>query len=201
MKKKTIATGLALLTAMIGLSTSQSQSAEAAAPDKTATVNYVKGYGIATWRDVQTASSVTGHYLPTESQWLVNTTVTGADGQPWYLVGNNEWASSKYYDLGNENSVQDLDAIVKMEKNDYYDTQFIYSSPLIPEISTVTSPFGTEYKTFSKRVVGGNAWYEIGKNQWVKDICATIKSEKSRGNKTFFEPTDYRKGPNPYQGE
>ncbi|KRN04822.1 hypothetical protein [Holzapfeliella floricola] len=191
MKKKTIISGLALLTAMIGLSTSQSQSAKAAAPDKTATVNYVKGYGIVTWRDVQTASSVTGHYLPTESQWLVNTTVTGADGQPWYLVGNNEWASSKYYDLGGENSVQDLDAVIKIEADvDSRGTETLLSAVGFRGNKATGRVYpNMEYKVQSRRLVRGEAWYELGKDQWLRASMATIKTEKSRGNKLISEPS------------
>lgn len=36
--------------------------------NKVATVNYVKGYGIATWANVQSQANITGHYLPTNSQ-------------------------------------------------------------------------------------------------------------------------------------
>lgn len=187
MKKTTLVSGLALLTAAIGLSASQSNTTHAATPDKTATVNYVSGYGIATWGNVQTNPQVTGHYLGTSTQWLVNTTVKGTDGRSWYLVGNNEWASEQYYDLGNENSSQALDATITINYKPGFSVN-VWTSPAMTGTNGQVK-HGSDYKTTQRQVVNGKTWYQIGANQWISGDYATIKNEASRGQKTFSNAT------------
>ncbi|MEJ6349035.1 SLAP domain-containing protein [Holzapfeliella sp. He02] len=187
MKKSHILSGLALASAFIGLSFTKPNTAEAATPDKTATVNYVSGYGIATWGNVQSNANVTGHYLPTNSQWLVNTTVTGANGRSWYLVGNNEWASEQYYDLGNENSSQSLDATITINYKPGLSVN-IWTSPAMTGTNGQVK-HGADYKTTQRQVVSGKTWYQIGANQWISGDYAKIKNESSRGQKVFSSAT------------
>ncbi|MGX4645727.1 hypothetical protein [Holzapfeliella sp. JNUCC 80] len=151
--------------------------------NKVATVNYVKGYGIATWANVQSQASITGHYLPTKSQWLVNTTVKGFNNHSWYLVGNNEWASEKYYDLGNENSIQNLDAIVV---TDCDTPTYSFANGKSGQVTGYLKK-GEQYKTYKRQVSSGITLYQLGENQWVCPV--SLLSEKNRGEKTFFAPS------------
>lgn len=191
------------------------QTQAATAPDHTATVNYVKGYGITTWKDVGTTSEPVGHYLSTGSQWLTNdinsdifpmgntramtailppSIVYGGLNHPgnpfWYLVGNNEYASSKYYDVGGENSTQALNAVVVADQSSQ-----LWSSPTDSKFNIAGSPTtptgfvdaGTSWQAFNRQVVDGKTWYQIGQKQWLDGTKAHIQSEQSRDDKTFTE--------------
>lgn len=149
-----------------------------------ATVNYVSGYGIATWSNVQTNPQVTGHYLPTGSQWIVNTTVKGTDGRSWYLVGNNEWASEQYYDLANENSTQDLNGVLRVNYKPEYNIN-VWTEASTNSTAAKKVQHGSEYKVQSRKVVNGKTWYSIGNNQWIQGEYAILRSEQGRGNKFF----------------
>lgn len=195
MKKTILFSGLALLATTAGLATAQVKPVQAGItvtvykrvlgdPDKTAIVSYAKGYGIATWRNVETNPQPTNHYLPTDSQWKISQTVKGADGRSWYLVGNNEWASEQYFDLGNEDSHQDLDAVIKI-KDQPFRTVVWYGPNDSRDVGGLMLSSNSEYKTYQKLIEGGRLWYQVGLHQWIQGNYADIVSEKSRGQKVF----------------
>ncbi|MEJ6348832.1 hypothetical protein R4Y45_06330 [Holzapfeliella sp. He02] len=215
MNKKQIGLGLVCAVAVSLMTQTHSPVQAATAPDHTATVNYVTGYGITTWKNVGTTPEPVGHYLATGSQWLTNdinsdifpmgntramtvilppSIVYGGLNQPgkpfWYLVGNNEYASSKYYDVGGENSAQALNAVVVATQTSPLwsapkDSKFNQIGTPITQTGTVAS--GSQWRTFERQVVSGKTWYQVGQNQWLEGTHAQIKSEDARDDKTFNE--------------
>lgn len=181
MKKSYLVSGLALATAAFGLTLSQpQQEAQAKAIyDKTATSNYVDGFGPATWKSVNGQFEPSGHYLNNGTKWRV-TEITSPDNYSlWYGVGNGEYANSQYFDLGNEISYQELNAVVKVTQQG--------QAPLVSSTQQVVGsvPAGSEWQTSMRFVNNGQVFYLVGPNQWVSANDASIVSETSRGQKGF----------------
>lgn len=187
MKRKKLASMVLGTILLSSLSISSNSTNQVQASVNKATVNYVEGYGIATWKNIQGQAQTTGHYLPTDSQWIVNTTTKGQDNRSWYLVGNDEWASEQYYDLADENSTQQLNAIVTINYVPTYSVN-VWSSPTESANVTGKVKHGNDFKVFQKKVINGQVWYELGANQWLNGKYAQIKVETSRGQKTFQSP-------------
>lgn len=149
--------------------------------NKVATVNYVKGYGISTWRNVD--ETPTGHYLPTGSQWIVNHMSMFEDNTFWYLVGNNEWVSDKYYDIKQDCAEQKMNAVITIKNPKIFRRGVPIFSDTINYNQTGFVNFDNDYRVFSRQVLGGETWYQVGQNQWIEGQYADIKSEVSRDNK------------------
>jgi hypothetical protein len=65
------------------------------AVNKNVTVNYVKGYGIALWRD-NAGKQFAHRYLATGSRWHVSEEVTQVNGQRFLKVGTDQWIDARY---------------------------------------------------------------------------------------------------------
>ncbi|KRM72436.1 SLAP domain-containing protein [Lacticaseibacillus brantae] len=62
----------------------------------TATIRYVKGYGVALWTNYTAAKKViTGRKLLDGTKWHV-TQVAGIGSQVWYNLGGNQWVDGRY---------------------------------------------------------------------------------------------------------
>ncbi|MEJ6348681.1 hypothetical protein R4Y45_05530 [Holzapfeliella sp. He02] len=175
MKKTTIISGLAVATAAIGLSFTQTGSETQAREifDKTATANYVKGFGVSTWQlDSNHHFQPTGHYLPTDSAWKIidiESEMVGDIEKLWYKVGNNEYVDSNYFDLGNETAKQEMDGIVQVKADAAESGNF---------------KRGTTWKVFARQIGDNQSYYNVGNNTWIGSSSVELISENSRKQKT-----------------
>ncbi|KRN04824.1 hypothetical protein FC86_GL001181 [Holzapfeliella floricola DSM 23037 = JCM 16512] len=167
----------------------------------TATVNYVKGYGISTWKNVD--ETPTRHYLPTGTQWIVNHVSMLTDNSFWYLVGNNEWASAKYYDLNHEYNNQKMNAVITIKNTNTFRKGVPIFSDTTSYNQTGFVKFNNDYQVFSRQLVNGKNWYNVGQNQWIEGQYADIKSEVSREDKVYPDnlPDVNQKNYNFYQNK
>ncbi|MGX4645282.1 SLAP domain-containing protein [Holzapfeliella sp. JNUCC 80] len=174
MKKTTIISGLAVATAAIGLSFAQTGSDTQAREifDKTATANYVKGFGVSTWQlDSNHHFQPTGHYLPTDSALKIidlEAEMVGNAEKLWYKVGNNEYVDSDYFDLGNETAKQEMDGIVQVKADAVESDNF---------------KRGTTWKVFGRQISGNQSYYNVGNNTWIGSSAVELISENSRKRK------------------
>lgn len=87
---------LATTIAVTGVVVSNSlKPVKAEAAGVIAKVNYVPGYGIAVWNNIN-GGHTTGQYLPHGSRWVVVKTSYDKQGRLWYDLGHNHWVLASY---------------------------------------------------------------------------------------------------------
>lgn len=101
----------------------KAESAEINVSNKKGIIAYIKGAGVAVWRDAG-SYVITGKYLPNGSAWDIEK-YQDKNGQRWYDLGHNQWLSGKY-----------LVVVDTTKKSNYLNT------PWISQYSPVFAPWG-----------------------------------------------------------
>lgn len=146
------------------------------------TINYVLNKGVHTYRYSSPNFNEQPRLLLTDSK---NKPISyGEDNKKnrWYLLDNNEWVSSRYADKFDENSNQTIDAIIYS----YKDSQLLYNPRFDTSKTGGIFPAGMEKVVNHREIVNGKTYYQINDGNWVSGDSSYIKSETSRGEKTFI---------------
>ncbi|WP_062325071.1 hypothetical protein [Holzapfeliella floricola] len=80
---------------------------------------------------------------------------------------------------------------------------FLFFSDTTSYNQTGFVKFNNDYQVFSRQLVNGKNWYNVGQNQWIEGQYADIKSEVSREDKVYPDnlPDVNQKNYNFYQNK
>jgi hypothetical protein len=179
MKKSILITTLAAFGLMGAVQMSGNKQISAAMtsntiPKTTATVDYVKGYGIAL-----TKNGKRSKIIKTGTRWTTKKKVY-ANGQTYYDLGGGQLANIKYMTITNENSGQTYKGTFHLA----------YSSAVFRtaggKYAGRSLKANTNWQATKQRIIDGKAYVNIGGSNWVKKANGYLKSDKGRGNKTFY---------------
>jgi hypothetical protein len=178
MKKGIYRTALVALGAMITMGVSAPAFAHAGTgvkeiPATTATVDYVKGYGIGLIQN--------GHFdkkVPTGSRWRTHQT-SKMNGHVYYDLGGGQLGDSRYLTISGENSTQVYKGVFHLSYS-----AAVFSSAA-GKYAGRSLKANSNWKVFKQTLVNGKAYLNIGGNNWVKKANGYLKSDGGRGNKTF----------------
>lgn len=152
------------------------------------------GYGqVELWSNINGNRTRESNSLTSGSSWGIGNMITASDGQRYYKVGGNEYASVNQMDTTTENSKQKLTGDVKSGAgNGNY--VLLYTNPL--KGARVVKNRGlmkhTEWYTDQRVIVNGEVYYRVATNEWTKGSDSQLISEKYRGDKVFLSNSDQR---------
>lgn len=147
----------------------------------TATVDYVKGYGIGLIQN--------GHFdknVPTGSHWKIHRTVS-MNGRIYYDLGGGQLGDSRYLTISGENSTQTYKGVFHLS---YSSAVF---SAAAGEYAGRSLKANSNWKVFKQTLVNGKSYLNVGGNNWIKKSNGYLKSDSGRGNKTFGQPVSVSK--------
>ncbi|MCI1290726.1 MAG: glucosaminidase domain-containing protein [Lactobacillus sp.] len=138
-------------------------------------INYKPNYGIAVWAQPG-KGVIKGKYLPHASAWKTYG-YAYVNGHKWYNLGGNQWIDSAYVSStpvakpaqtkkkSQSYQVTKINGIVKVN---YLTGQSIvvWSQPGAKPTKKYL-PTGSSWKFFGMTWYQGEAWYNLGGNQWV----------------------------------
>lgn len=180
MKRTALFTTLAVALG-VGITTTATHTVSAA-DQGVGTVNYVKGFGIALWK--QPGAQPTARRLTADTSWLVSAGQKAANGRYYFNLGGSQYVDSAYFDLNTESSSQSLNGVGRV----FYTPGFgiaLWNAPNGKAIAGRTLPHWSAWKITSRKVVNGQSWYELGRNQWIQGKYFKLIKETKRGNKQF----------------
>lgn len=180
MKKASLFTALAVALGL-GVTTATTHAVNAA-NQGVGTVNYVKGYGIALWK--QPGAQPMAKHLGADTSWLVSAGQKAANGRYYFNLGGSQYIDSAYFDLNTESSSQSLDAVGRVFYTPGYGIA-LWNAPNGKAIAGRTLTHWSSWRIMSRQVVNGKSWYELGRNQWIDGRYFKLIKETKRGNKTF----------------
>jgi hypothetical protein len=144
-----------------------------AIPKTTATVDYVKGYGI-----TLTKNGKRGKSIQTGTRWTTKKKVYSG-GQIYYDLVGGQLANIKYMTITGENSVQTYKGVFHLA----YNSAVLRSAA--GKYAGRSLKANTNWQVFKQTMVDGKAYLNLGGNNWIKKANGYLKSDKGRGNKTF----------------
>ncbi|KRM71650.1 hypothetical protein [Lacticaseibacillus brantae] len=133
-------------------------------------IDYVPGYGIATWPEPSTASLAGHQKLAAGSVQHFSATATGADGHPWYQVGAKQWIPARF---GLE--VTPLIAVGRVQYQPGFGIA-VWQSPLgATLVDHKKLVANSQWRVFGTTVrADGQRWYNLGGQQWVSSQYLTL---------------------------
>ncbi|MCH3990657.1 MAG: glycoside hydrolase family 73 protein [Lactobacillus sp.] len=138
-------------------------------------INYKPGYGIAVWSQPG-KGAIKGKYLPHGSSWKTYG-YAYVNSHKWYNLGGNQWIDSEYVSTSRvtktENAVKpkatsQVTKVTGTAKINYIDGYgvLVWSEPG-SKATKKYLPSGSHWKFFGMTWIKGEAWYNLGGNQWV----------------------------------
>lgn len=153
----------------------------AATTQNVATVNYVKGYGIAIWAKNPTYHA-TVKKLPAGTSWRAFSATP--NGKSFLLnLGGDQWMSGDYVDLRGEYATQPLRGTVQLTAG----ARVALRKTANPngKLTGKTLAPGSRWKVNGRAVYNGHTWYNLGGQQWIDSSRAVLRHEDSRGTKHY----------------
>lgn len=133
--------------------------------DTTGVVTVTSG-GTATYNTYVGPKDSNGDWLGKGSQWRYDRVVTLYNGEVWYRLGGNQWASGK--NLSTDGATNNGTGVVRMAKR-----ANLYANAG-SNATDRTLDKGTEWRYFDKEEVNGTTWYNLGGDQWISGDAITI---------------------------
>ncbi|MCH3905771.1 MAG: glycoside hydrolase family 73 protein [Lactobacillus sp.] len=145
-------------------------------------INYKPGYGIAVWSQPG-KGAIKGKYLPHGSSWKTYG-YAYVNSHKWYNLGGNQWIDSSYVSATpvtkpsqtiKKAAYQITKVSGTVQVNYLPDQSIVVWSQPGAKPSQKYLPNGTSWKFFGMTWLNGEAWYNLGGNQWVPAKYLSIK--------------------------
>jgi hypothetical protein len=157
-----------------GSVTTHAATSSSAIPKTTAMVDYVKGYGIALTKNGKRTKTIKDG-----TRWTTKKKVYSG-GQVYYDLGGGQLANIKYMTITKENSGQTYKGTFHLS----------YSSAVLRsaggKYAGRSLKANTNWQANKQKIIDGKAYINIGGSNWIKKANGYLKSDKGRGNKTFY---------------
>ncbi|MFD1671033.1 glucosaminidase domain-containing protein [Agrilactobacillus yilanensis] len=137
-------------------------------PQISGTTGVVTSTGTSTYNMYAGPKTSNGDWLGNGTQWRYDRVVTLYNGEVWYRLGGNQWASGANLSTGNTTS-DGNSGVVKMTS-----TAHLYSSAGTGWTSRTLAK-GTDWRYFETKDVNGTTWYNLGGNQWISGNAVAIQ--------------------------
>lgn len=140
-------------------------------------INYKPNYGIAVWSKPG-QGVIKGKYLPHGSAWKTYG-YTYVNGRKWYNLGGNQWIDSQYAGAHPADKVAQAIKPKASIKSSMTKIKGIAKINYLPGYGIVVwgqpgakplkkyLPTGSSWKVFGMTWHQGEAWYNLGGNQWI----------------------------------
>lgn len=133
-------------------------------------IDYVPGYGIATWANPKTGTLAGDQKLAAGSLQHFSATAMGGDGHPWYQVGDTQWIPARF---GLE--VTPVTAVGQVRYQPGFGIA-VWQSPLGASlVGNRKLATNSQWRVFGTTVrADGQRWYNLGGQQWVSSQYLTL---------------------------
>ena len=134
-------------------------------------------------------SSATGQKLPPQSNWKVFGRTTH-NGQMWYKVGSNDWIEGKYLYVTGYSQIPVVNpgggsaagtitnSGVPVAKVEVAGAIPVYKAPGANATGKTLNP-QTKWKVFARMNYNGQAWYNVGTDNWIQGNRISITGYSS----------------------
>ncbi|KRO17418.1 SLAP domain-containing protein [Lacticaseibacillus saniviri] len=168
--------------------------------DGAGTIQYVGKGGVAVWNSPFNPKSKTGQYLINGKSYKMLRKATTEDGHEWYNLGKNQWVDSQYITTEKKGDFVSDTAYGYITIKGHKVTQTYYTKTKKGKVSqkkkrvlvgapVYTAPgasgketsrvlkVGTRWKVLAT-ANGGEDYYKLGNNQWVKSSDCSYEAKK-----------------------
>ncbi len=140
-----------------------------------AKISYGPAGGINLWTGYGTHKVATGQKLTNGSEWNFSQKVIDANGDAWYMIGNNQWIEGTYTKITNQvfdtSAAQNWDpnfAVVKVNQK-----ASVYNDSNYKSGVKESSAAGTLLQVASTEQTGNVIWYELSNGGWIPSTVVT----------------------------
>lgn len=140
-----------------------------------AKISYAPSSGIDLWTGYGPNKVATGQKLKNGSAWNFSKKVIDANGDAWYMIGNNQWIDGTYTKITNQafdtTAAKNWDpnfAVVKVNQKASVYNDSNYNSGV-----KESSAAGTLLQVASTEQTGNLIWYELSNGGWIPSSVTT----------------------------